>query len=161
MALKDFNVPTRAEESVITNYSPVRPYNGKAHYATMNKSRSGTHLLGGLVALQVCSLPELVDSARMLRFATHALLGYIAFGVVLLWFAARNTRRLGFRLRFWTLANFATLILLGIATWAAWQANYRAFEVTAAAVALAGALVHLYRRNARKQDCVQIPRPSG
>jgi len=127
----------------------------------MNKSRSGTHILGGLVALQVCSLPELVDSARMLRFATHALLGYIVFAVVLLWFAARNTRCLGFRPRFWTLANFATLILLGIATWTAWQANYRGFEVTAAVVAFVGALVHLYHRNARKQDCVQIPRPSG
>lgn len=127
----------------------------------MNKSRNGSYVLGGLVALQVCSMPELVNSDRMLRFATHALLGYIVFAVVLLWFAARNTRRLGCRPRFWTLANFATLILLGIATWAAWQANYRGFEVTAAAVALIGALVHLYRRNARKQDCVQIPRPSG
>jgi hypothetical protein len=159
MALKDFNVPTRAEESVITNYSPVRPYNGKAHYATMNKSRSGTHLLGGLVALQVCSLPEFVHSDQMLRFATYALLGYVAFAVALLLFAARSARPLGFRPRFWTLANLATLILLGIATWTAWRTNYCQLEVTAAATALAGALVHLFRCNARKPDCVQQSHP--
>ncbi len=42
----------------------------------MNKSRNGTYILGGLVALQVCSMPELVKSEGMLRFATVALLGY-------------------------------------------------------------------------------------
>ena len=116
----------------------------------MKKSRNGTYILGGLVALQVCSMPGLVHSDQMLRFATHGLLAYIALAVVLLWFAARSTRPLGFRPRFWTLANFATLILLGVATWAAWQANYRRFEVAAASALLVGALVHLYRRNARK-----------
>lgn len=125
----------------------------------MNKSRNGSYVLGGLVALQVCSLPELVDSDRMLRFATHALLGYVAFTVVLLLFSARCARPHGFRSRFWTRANLATLILLGIATWAAWQSNYRPLEVTTAAAALAGALVHLFRRNARKPDCVQQSHP--
>jgi len=127
----------------------------------MNKSRIGTYVLGGLVALQVCSIPALVHSERMLHFATVALLGYITFGIVLLWFAARNARPLGFRPRFWTLTNLATLILLGIASWAAWQTNYRQFEVTAAAVALAGGLVHLFRCNARKTDCVQQSHPPG
>jgi len=116
----------------------------------LKKSRNGTYILGGLVALQVCSMPGLVHSDQMLRFATHGLLGYIAFALVLLWFAARNTRPLGFRPRFWTLANFATFILLGVATWAAWQANYRKFEVAVASALLFGALVRLYRRNARK-----------
>ena len=63
----------------------------------MNKSRNGSYVLGGLVALQVCSLPALVDSDRMLRFATHALLGYVAFAVVLLLFAGRSARPVGFR----------------------------------------------------------------
>ncbi len=125
----------------------------------MNKSRNGSYVLGGLVALQVCSLPALVDSDRMLRFATHALLGYVAFAVVLLLFAGRSARPVGFRPRFWTLANLATLILLGIATWAAWDSNCRPLEVTAAAAALAGALVHLFRCNVRAQNCVQQPHP--
>ncbi|MBE0541924.1 MAG: hypothetical protein IH623_11100 [Verrucomicrobia bacterium] len=125
----------------------------------MNKSRNGSYVLGGLVALQVCSLPALVDSDRMLRFATHALLGYVAFAVVLLLFAARSARPLGFRPRFWTLANLATLILLGIAMWAAWDSNYRPLEVTTAAAALVGALIHLFRCNARKPDCVQQSHP--
>lgn len=125
----------------------------------MNKSRNGSYVLGGLVALQVCSLPELVNSDRMLRIATHALLGYVAFGLVLLLFAARSARPHGFRPRFWTLANLATLILLGIATWAAWQASYRPLEVTTAAAALAGALVHLFRCNVRTQHCVQQSHP--
>lgn len=113
----------------------------------MNKSRNGSYVLGGLVALQVCSMPEFVNSERMLRFATHALLGYVVFAVVLLLFAARSARPLWLRPRFWTRTNLATLILLGFATWAAWQSNYRPLEVTAAAAALAGALVHLFRCN--------------
>lgn len=134
------------------NYSPhSSAIMRKRWRGTMNKSRNGTYILGGLVALQVCSMPGLVHSHQMLRFATHGLLGYIAFAVVLLWFAARNTRPLGSRPRFWTLANFATLILLGVATWAAWKANYCRFEVTVASALLFGALVHLYRRNARKR----------
>ena len=127
----------------------------------MNKSWNGSYVLGGLVALQVCSMPEFVNSERMLRFATHTLLGYVAFAVALLLFAARSARPLGFRPRFWTRANLATLILLGIATWAAWESNYRPLEVTAAATALTGALVHLFRCNVRKPNCVQRSHPPG
>ena len=123
----------------------------RERHATMNKSRNGTCVLGGLVAIQVCSMPELVNSERVLHFATVALLGYVTFAIVLLGFAARNARPLGFRPRFWTFANSAALIFLGIATWVAWRTSYCKYEVATAAAALVAALIHLYRRKARNQ----------
>ena len=125
----------------------------------MSKNRSGTYLLGVLVALQVFSMPGLVDSAPMLSLATRVLHGYIGFTVILLWFAARHARPLRFRPRFWTSGNVATLLLLGIATWAAWRVNCGRFEISAAAVLLVTALAHLYRSNTGKPDCVQKSHP--
>lgn len=121
----------------------------------MNKNRTATCVLAYLVVLQVGSMPEFVDSISTLRFATLALLGYITFALVLLWFAARSARPLGFRPRFWTLANLATFVLLAIATWSAWQTNCRRVEITIGAATLVVALVHLHRRNVRKPDLVQ------
>ncbi|ODU25370.1 MAG: hypothetical protein ABS95_00165 [Verrucomicrobia bacterium SCN 57-15] len=116
----------------------------------MNKNRTGTCVLAYLVAMQVGSRRQFVDSERMLRFATFALLGYIAFAVILLWLAARNARALSCRPRFWTLTNLATFVLLAIATWTAWRTYCLRAEVTAAAVALVAGLVNLHRCNVRK-----------
>ena len=117
----------------------------------MNKNRIGTCVLAYLVVMQACNIPEFVDSGWMLRFASLALLGYIAFVSMLLWFAARNARALSFRPRFWTLSNLTTFVLLGIATWTAWRTNCRRVEITMAAAALVASLVHLHWRNARNQ----------
>lgn len=116
----------------------------------MNKNRTGTCVLVCLVAMQVGSMPQLVDSEQMLRCATLALLAYSVFASILLWFAARNARALNRRPRLWTLANLATFVLLAITSWTAWRTNCRPVEITTAAFALATALVHLHWCNVRK-----------
>ena len=125
----------------------------------MNKSRTGSHILAGLVLLQVGSIPQALDSPPMLALATHALLCYIAFAILLFWYAARNPQPLWFRPCFWTHANLLTLVLLAASTGAAWQAGYRQFCITVAAVALVGSLAHLYRRNTRRWNRMRELQP--
>ncbi len=117
----------------------------------MNKNRTGTCVLVYLVAMQVGSTPQLVDSEQMLRCATLALLAYIAFAIILLWFAARSARALNCRPRLCTLANLATCVLLAIATWTAWQTHCLRVEVAIAAAALVAALAYLHWCNIRKR----------
>ena len=117
----------------------------------MKKNRTGTCVLAYLVAMQVCSMPEVVDSPPMLRLATFALLAYIAFAVMLVWFAARNARASISRPRFWTLANLATFVLLSIAIWTAWRTNCRRLEMAIAAATLIAALAQLHWCNRKNQ----------
>jgi hypothetical protein len=95
----------------------------------------------------------------MLALATQALLCYIAFAILLFWYAARNPQPLWFRPCFWTHANLLTLVLLAASTGAAWQAGYRQFCITVAAVALVGSLAHLYRRNIRRWNRIRELQP--
>jgi hypothetical protein len=125
----------------------------------MNKSRTGSHILAGLVLLQTGSIPQALDSPPMLTLATYALLCYIALASLLFWHAARNPQPLWFRPRFWTYANLLTFVLLAASTGAAWQAGYGQFWIIAAAVALVGSLAHLYRRNIRRWNRIRELQP--
>ena len=125
----------------------------------MNKSRTGFHILAGLVLLQVGSIPQVLDSPPMLTLATNGLLCYVAFAVFLFWYAARNPQPLWFRPRFWTHVNLLTFVLLAASTAAAWQAGYRQFCITVAAVTLVASLAHLYRRNTRRWNRIREMQP--
>jgi hypothetical protein len=123
-----------------------------------HKVYAGSQALAALVFLQAASIPQLVNSAEMLRFATHALFGCQVFLSLLISFplfcrSQQAPRQQGIlemsKPRLLTLTNGLTLLLLIVSVWAAWRACYRFWLMLAGAGLLVTLTLMLYRRNLR------------
>lgn len=124
----------------------------------MQKSYLGTQILVYAAAVQIVSIPQLVNSPEAHHAAAEILLTYELFLCLLLAIQIRGIPRrkpldvpaaigLSVQPRLWTPTNAAAILTLGGSAVAAWKSRFLPIPTTAGAIAVLLCTFLLYRRN--------------
>jgi hypothetical protein len=123
----------------------------------MQKNYTGTQILVFMAAVQILSIPQLLNSPEAHHAATVMLLTYELVLCLLLASQVRTIRQKPFDIpaavfpgvqpRFWTPTNTAALLILTGSAVAAWKSPFLSIPVTVGALAVLLCTFVLYRLN--------------